>query len=805
MAGAGGVTLAFRWLEDVASPLFFTLILAWMMYTVMHTVFTFNNSEMTITRKAEEKGEGEGEDEEVEEEEWNQVEMHEAEDDKPSSLGNDNAFAAHGDTSDDDIVEVPPVTPLISKGNLDPSQGEAPVAPVPLKDALNDALSDALPTVVEASAISPLSTSASANPVTTTVTAATDTSAEASAASAPPASTASAASVPPPSSAPSASSTPSAAPALSAPRDADGVSGGDGESDDDWEGIEASEAEDRFSAAAALVTTMAATGNLRIGEGLQLLLYGLYKQASDGPCDTKQPAVYSFKARAKWDAWKKLGSMSQDEAMAQYVGLVEQIIPNPNEGSKGGASGMAAADSSGSGFGRLHALASADVEDTAAVEEWVKQHPEALEQRDDEGRTALHWAADRGKLAMTRCLLAQGADVNQTDDEGQTPLHYATDPRPPTPPILSPRTSLIPPPRQPTGWQRCRWRGVIPVSLLPPSPFPFPLSLPPSPFPFPLPPFPSPFPFPLSLPSPPRPLFPPPSSPGHPPCTSADGLAALQMARGELEPCPDGLAALQMAWGELEPTWAVGSDCSKALGLSCDDQGRIVAVNMPAGNISGYLPEGISALKSLQQISLPSNQLFNSLPLSVSLLTNLTSIELSNNNITGSIPPTWFQLRDLEILDLSRNRLTSSLPDAFDSLAPLQLLNLSSNSFTGSLPPSIGNLNFLEKLDLHSNPFSGTLPAALAQLSSLTLLDISATGLLCPHFFPLPHLPLPQGPAFQSFLGDSPSRSSSALLAHTPRHISHWSPLPAGRHLPFYCPPVFPLLRILLLLLPLLQ
>ncbi|CAI7899945.1 unnamed protein product [Closterium sp. NIES-53] len=194
----------------------------------------------------------------------------------------------------------------------------------------------------------------------------------------------------------------------------------------------------------------------------------------------------------------------------------------------------------------------------------------------------------------------------------------------------------------------------------------------------------------------------------------------------------DGLAALQMAWGELEPTWAVGSDCSKALGLSCDDQGRIVAINMPPGNISGYLPEGISALKSLQQISLPSNQLFSTLPLSVSLLTNLTSIELPNNNITGSIPTSWFQLRDLEFLDLSRNRLTSSLPDAFDSLFSLQLLNLSSNSFSGTLPPSIGYLNFLEKLDLHSNPFSGSLPAALAQLSSLTLLDIAATGLLCP-------------------------------------------------------------------------
>ncbi|CAI5479714.1 unnamed protein product [Closterium sp. Yama58-4] len=444
---------------------------------------------------------------------------------------------------------------------------------------------------------------------------------------------------------------------------------------------------------------MAATGNLRIGEGLQLLLYALYKQASDGPCDAKQPAVYNFKARAKWDAWKKLGSMSQDEAMAQYVGLVEQMIPNPNE-----VRGMGS---------RLHALASADVEDTSAVEEWIKQHPEALEQRDDEGRTALHWAADRGKLTMTRCLLAHGADVNQTDDEGQTPLHYATvcehesiadlllengaDPCHPDNEGTRPKHI------RPASWSAPAWTGLRSIRL--------------------------------------------PDFQALITSTSmaASLLVALLLASASLgqqrlvaakpniaESQADGLAVLQMAWGELEPSWAVGSDCSKALGLSCDDQGRIVAINLPAGNISGYLPEGISTLKSLQQISLPSNQLFNSLPLSVSLLTNLTSIELSNNNITGSIPPAWFQLRDLNILDLSRNRLTSSLPDAFDPLASLHLLNLSSNSFSGNLPPSIGNLNFLEKLDLHSNPFSGTLPAALAQLSSLTLLDVSATGLLCP-------------------------------------------------------------------------
>eukprot|EP00803_Ostreobium_quekettii_P003138 evm.model.scf_3997.1 EVM.evm.TU.scf_3997.1 scf_3997:5735-7146(+) len=48
-----------------------------------------------------------------------------------------------------------------------------------------------------------------------------------------------------------------------------------------------------------------------------------------------------------------------------------------------------------------------------------------VDDRDEEGRTALHWAADRGQLPMVLALLRWGASVDLQDSDGQTALHYA--------------------------------------------------------------------------------------------------------------------------------------------------------------------------------------------------------------------------------------------------------------------------------------------------------------------------------------------------------------------------------------------
>merc|ERR1712226_852874 len=41
---------------------------------------------------------------------------------------------------------------------------------------------------------------------------------------------------------------------------------------------------------------------------------------------TSKPSAMNFVAKAKWDAWSQLGEMSKDDAMKEYIGLVEGLI-----------------------------------------------------------------------------------------------------------------------------------------------------------------------------------------------------------------------------------------------------------------------------------------------------------------------------------------------------------------------------------------------------------------------------------------------------------------------------------------------
>ncbi len=45
--------------------------------------------------------------------------------------------------------------------------------------------------------------------------------------------------------------------------------------------------------------------------------------------------------------------------------------------------------------------------------------------QDEAGRTALHFACDRGRTAIARLLIEKGAHINELDEDGLTPLHYA--------------------------------------------------------------------------------------------------------------------------------------------------------------------------------------------------------------------------------------------------------------------------------------------------------------------------------------------------------------------------------------------
>ena len=73
---------------------------------------------------------------------------------------------------------------------------------------------------------------------------------------------------------------------------------------------------------AAIATSRDKTPPNALSSDTKLSIYGLYKQAEVGPCNTERPGFFDQTGRAKHDAWSKLGDMSKDEAMAKYIEVV---------------------------------------------------------------------------------------------------------------------------------------------------------------------------------------------------------------------------------------------------------------------------------------------------------------------------------------------------------------------------------------------------------------------------------------------------------------------------------------------------
>ena len=77
----------------------------------------------------------------------------------------------------------------------------------------------------------------------------------------------------------------------------------------------------RFEAAVAESKTLSE----RPDNPTLLKIYSLYKQATEGNNEEAKPGMTDIVARAKWDAWKKLEDTSADEAMQQYIDLIDEL------------------------------------------------------------------------------------------------------------------------------------------------------------------------------------------------------------------------------------------------------------------------------------------------------------------------------------------------------------------------------------------------------------------------------------------------------------------------------------------------
>ncbi|CAK1584040.1 unnamed protein product [Parnassius mnemosyne] len=166
-----------------------------------------------------------------------------------------------------------------------------------------------------------------------------------------------------------------------------------------------------------------------------LVLYGLFKQSTEGKCNTPKPSWLDGRGRKKWEAWKTLEDMPSDEAKQKYIASVQEYDPEWGDvltESKGNSKEAWVAVSSlrfspepDLVHNELSILEAAREDLGERVTELLTQFPNLKNERDEDGLTALHWAADRDAVSALNAAIKGGCDINAVDNTGQTALHYA--------------------------------------------------------------------------------------------------------------------------------------------------------------------------------------------------------------------------------------------------------------------------------------------------------------------------------------------------------------------------------------------
>ncbi|CAJ2655894.1 unnamed protein product [Trifolium pratense] len=211
-------------------------------------------------------------------------------------------------------------------------------------------------------------------------------------------------------------------------------------------------------------------------------------------------------------------------------------------------------------------------------------------------------------------------------------------------------------------------------------------------------------------------------------------------------------------------TWIKTTACCNWSGVTCDNKGRVIGLDLSGEHIIGGFNNSSSlfSLVHLQKLNLNDNYFNTSIPSGFSKLEKLTYLNLSMAGFLGQIPAEISQLTRLVTLDLSfisystkpqipnlqkfiQNltkirklylddiSITSQGHEWSNALFPLrdlQELSLYNCDLSGPLDSSLTKLENLSIIILDGNNFSSPIPEKFANLKNLTTLRLSYCGLI---------------------------------------------------------------------------
>lgn len=179
-------------------------------------------------------------------------------------------------------------------------------------------------------------------------------------------------------------------------------------------------------------------------------------------------------------------------------------------------------------------------------------------------------------------------------------------------------------------------------------------------------------------------------------------------------------------------------------GVTVDQFGRVIKLDLPNNNLTGTLPASISGLSYLKELNLDGNEISGSIPTSLGNMTGLNQLLLSNNKFTGGIPAQLGSMTSMKYLNISYNpQLGGTIPSSLGNLVQLQALLLTYSNLTGSIPSTFNKLTKLQNLYLTGNKISGAILNDINKLSSLQILqlgDNTLSGAIPANLLKLPNL-----------------------------------------------------------------
>ncbi|PIA55341.1 hypothetical protein AQUCO_00800232v1, partial [Aquilegia coerulea] len=165
------------------------------------------------------------------------------------------------------------------------------------------------------------------------------------------------------------------------------------------------------------------------------------------------------------------------------------------------------------------------------------------------------------------------------------------------------------------------------------------------------------------------------------------------------------------------------SHCDTWNGISCNEMGRIVELNVSSMGLRGTLQNfPFSFLGNIGILDLKRNSFYGTIPVHIANLSQLIFISFFDNHFSGHIPSEIGQLSNLQSLHLSHNSFKGCIPVELGNLSKVSEVTIFGNLLTGPIPDSIGNLTRIMWLTLYGNQLSGSIPSSFGNLTKLTVL-----------------------------------------------------------------------------------